>query len=182
MVRDAIRRHALLLAVVVLAVCLCSAAAQNREVSEKEALPIVQRCFQCHGDTLQMSGLDLRTREGMLKGGVSGPAVVPGNAAGSLLYRRVTGAEPPRMPMAPVAPLTHKKSASSRIGSTKARNGSPLRQPRRRLQPADTKSPLSRLRIASGGPSSCRCVCRCRPRLISAGAAIRLTASSARQW
>ena len=106
MVWHAIRRHALLLAVGVLAVWLCPAAAQNREVSEKEALPIVQRCFQCHGDTLQMSGLDLRTREGMLKGGVSGPAVVPGNAAGSLLYKRITGAEPPRMPMAPVAPLT----------------------------------------------------------------------------
>src|SRR5438046_7922080 len=75
--------------------------AQNREVSDKDVLPVVQRCFQCHGETLRMSDLDLRTREAMLKGGKSGPALVPGNAEGSLLYKRIAGLQLPLMPMSP---------------------------------------------------------------------------------
>jgi hypothetical protein len=105
MVRDAIYRQAVIYAVGLLSFCQRPADAQIREASEK-VLPIFQRCFQCHGETLQMSGLDLRTRERILKGGESGPAVVPGNAAGSLLYKRITGAQLPLMPMAPVAPLS----------------------------------------------------------------------------
>jgi hypothetical protein len=42
-------------------------AAQKTPLTEKDILPIVQRCFQCHGEGLQMSGLDLHTRAGMLK-------------------------------------------------------------------------------------------------------------------
>ena len=105
MLREAIRRVAPSLrgiAVLGIAVyCL----AQNREVSDREVLPIVQRCFQCHGETLRLSDLDLRTREGMLKGGTHGPALVPGNAEASLLYKRVAGLETPLMPMPPVQPL-----------------------------------------------------------------------------
>src|SRR6266850_2491029 len=51
-------------------------------VSEKEVLGVLQRCVQCHGPALQMSKLDLSTREGMLKGGDHGVALVPGNASG----------------------------------------------------------------------------------------------------
>jgi hypothetical protein len=65
-----------------------------------------QKCLQCHGESVQMSGLDLRTPESMLKGGASGPAVVPGNAEASLIYRRVAGLEKPAMPLAPLPPLT----------------------------------------------------------------------------
>jgi len=80
--------------------------AQNRAVSEKDVLPVVQRCFQCHGETVRMSDLDLRTRDAMLKGGKNGPALVPGNAAESLLYKRIAGLQSPLMPMLPVQPLT----------------------------------------------------------------------------
>ena len=45
------------------------------------------------------SGLDLRAREGLLKGGTRGAAVVPGQAAASLLYRMVSGEAEPRMPL-----------------------------------------------------------------------------------
>ena len=79
----------------------------QREVSHSEVLPVLQRCFQCHGESLRLSDLDLRTREAMLKGGTRGPAVVPGNAEGSLLYKRVAGLEPPIMPMPPVPALNH---------------------------------------------------------------------------
>ena len=41
-------------------------------VSEKEVPGVLQRCVQCHGPALQMSKLNLSTREGMLKGGDHG--------------------------------------------------------------------------------------------------------------
>src|SRR5207237_8359037 len=70
--------------------------AKRAQLTEKDVLPILARCFQCHGETLQMSGLDLRTRAGMLNGGASGPAIVPGHAQDSLLFKRVTGLEKPQ--------------------------------------------------------------------------------------
>jgi len=87
-------------------------AAQKTPVSEKDVLPILQRCFQCHGPALQMSGLDLHTREGMLKGGANGPAIVAGKSASSLLIKRVTGEITPMMPMAPVPKLDEKEIAT----------------------------------------------------------------------
>jgi Protein of unknown function (DUF1553)/Protein of unknown function (DUF1549)/Planctomycete cytochrome C len=61
--------------------------------------PLLQaNCETCHGD-LKVSGLDLRTREGALKGGEHGVAIVPGSADQSRLYRRVAGLEQPSMPM-----------------------------------------------------------------------------------
>lgn len=46
------------------------------------------KCITCHGD-LRTSDLDLRERGAILKGGKRGPAVVPGNAEASLLYKAV---------------------------------------------------------------------------------------------
>jgi hypothetical protein len=86
--------------------------AQKAPVTEKDVLPIVNRCFQCHGEALKMGGLDLHTQEGMLKGGAGGPAIVAGNAASSLLIKRVTGQVQPVMPMAPVPALTEKEIAT----------------------------------------------------------------------
>ena len=56
-------------------------------------------CRQCHGASVQLSKLDLRTRDGVLNGGVHGPAVSPGNPDNSRLYRMVAGLEQPTMPM-----------------------------------------------------------------------------------
>ena len=46
-----------------------------------------------------MSNLDLRTREGMLKGGTRGAAVIPGDASESRVYLQISGMEGPVMPM-----------------------------------------------------------------------------------
>jgi mono/diheme cytochrome c family protein len=56
-----------------------------------DVLPLLRRkCFGCHGDGKDLEGkLDLRTRAGMLKGGESGPALVPGRPAKSRLYQSV---------------------------------------------------------------------------------------------
>src|SRR5262245_12910068 len=86
--------------------------AQLAQPSDKEAFFILKRkCLQCHGEAVQMSGLDLRTLETILKGGEKGPAIVPGNAEESRLYRRVAGLEKPAMPMVPLRPLTEQEIA-----------------------------------------------------------------------
>ena len=84
---------------------------QAQQASEVDAQAVLKRCWQCHGAMLQMSKLDLSTREGMLKGGEKGPAVVPGNAEASPLYRRVAGLQTPAMPMAPVPALNAQEVA-----------------------------------------------------------------------
>src|SRR6266849_1534190 len=83
----------------------------QKQVSEVDAQAVLKRCSQCHGPTLQMSKLNLTTREGILKGGENGPAVVPGNAEASPLYRRVAGLQTPAMPMAPVPALNAQEVA-----------------------------------------------------------------------
>jgi len=49
---------------------------------------VADNCLACHGSA-RMSGLDLRSREGMLAGGKRGPAIVPGKGSESLLYKAV---------------------------------------------------------------------------------------------
>ena len=63
--------------------------------------PIFERsCWNCHGEASQLSELDLRTREAAVEGGVRGPALVPGRAEDSRLYRMLAGLDDPPMPMA----------------------------------------------------------------------------------
>ena len=62
--------------------------------------PIFERsCWNCHGEASQLSGLDLRSREGAVEGGTRGPALVPGRAEDSRIYRVLAGLDDPPMPM-----------------------------------------------------------------------------------
>jgi len=55
------------------------------------------KCVRCHGEQRQESGLDLRSRESILKGGESGPSLIPGQPDESLVFKRVRAGEmPPR--------------------------------------------------------------------------------------
>src|SRR4051812_1471914 len=59
------------------------------------------KCFGCHGeDSKNIEGdLDMRTREGLVKGGESGkPAVVPGKPEESPMFRAVLRREKMKMP------------------------------------------------------------------------------------
>jgi hypothetical protein len=69
----------------------------TERVTEREALAVLQaRCVRCHGGLAKEGGLDLRTLESRLKGGKSGPALVPGKPEESLLYKRMAnGTMPP---------------------------------------------------------------------------------------
>jgi hypothetical protein len=66
-------------------------------VTEQEVTAVLQaRCVRCHGGLEQRGGLDLRTVASRIKGGKSGPAVVPGKPEESLLYKRMAnGTMPP---------------------------------------------------------------------------------------
>ena len=80
-------------------------------LNQHDVLPIMRlRCTVCHGNRRQEAGLDLRTVEGMLKGGKSGPAIVAGKPEESLVLKMVRAGKmpPPRQvvsvsvkPMAP---------------------------------------------------------------------------------
>ena len=50
-----------------------------------------ERCFDCHGEEKQESGLRLDAREFALKGGDHGPAFVPGRSAESLIVPVLAG-------------------------------------------------------------------------------------------
>src|SRR5215471_11199101 len=70
------------------------------------------KCALCHGST-QTSGLDVRERETMLKGGKRGPAIVPGNAEQSLLYKAIRREGELQMPPGKTA-LTAAEAAAIR--------------------------------------------------------------------
>ncbi|MFO0870870.1 MAG: DUF1553 domain-containing protein [Pirellulales bacterium] len=52
-----------------------------------------ERCYACHGGLKQEAGLRLDTTAALRRGGTSGPGVVPGDPAASLLIRRLTATE-----------------------------------------------------------------------------------------
>lgn len=69
---------------------------------ERDIVPILEaNCFACHNAAINESDLVLEDVAAMLKGGASGPAVVPGDAAKSLLFRVASRAEEPVMPPLP---------------------------------------------------------------------------------
>src|SRR3954471_18503842 len=92
-----------------LLLALSPAAPANDTQFEREVRPVlVERCVKCHGPAKASGGLRLDSREPLLKGGDSGPAVVPGKPADSRLVkaiRREKGVEPmpPDKALAPTA-------------------------------------------------------------------------------
>ncbi len=73
-----------------------------------EAL-LLLRCAACHGAARQEGGLDLRTRESLLRGGRSGPAAIPGQPDSSLMLQKIAGGQMPpvrRLVEAMIKPIT----------------------------------------------------------------------------
>ncbi len=67
-------------------------------VFERDVRPILKaHCFDCHGEADALRGnLDLRLRRFMVRGGESGPAVVPGQPDASPLYKLVHSGRMPK--------------------------------------------------------------------------------------
>jgi ankyrin repeat protein len=61
---------------------------------EADVAPILsERCLSCHNASFQTANLRLDQKELALRGGDSGPVIVPGSAEQSLLIRRISGSE-----------------------------------------------------------------------------------------
>lgn len=65
----------------------------------KDVKPIFEgRCLKCHGAGKLKGGLDLRSKAAVLKGGDTGPVVVPGSAEKSRLFEVITQGDMPPKP------------------------------------------------------------------------------------
>jgi hypothetical protein len=103
---------------VVLGIVCCAAAApaaeqgvspQAIEFFEKNVRPVLaEKCFLCHGGSLQQSQLRVDSREALLKGGARGAAIVPNKPEQSLLIKAVTHADE-KMKMPPTGKLSDKE-------------------------------------------------------------------------
>ncbi len=83
---------------------------------EKEIQPIfLNSCVVCHGPNAQRSNLRLDSRSAVLKGGLSGPAIIPGKSAESLLVRLVAGLEGDKL-----MPLGGPRLSDEQIGLIRA--------------------------------------------------------------
>jgi hypothetical protein len=78
-----------------------ASAEQSPELFDASIAPILSaKCVSCHQPGNSKGGLDITTREGMLRGGDSGPAIVPGKPDESPIYARTIphDGEAPEMP------------------------------------------------------------------------------------
>jgi mono/diheme cytochrome c family protein len=62
---------------------------------KRDIQPVIEKsCVKCHGRGRNKGGFVFETRDTLLKGGDSGPAVIAGNSAESLLIELVSGLDP----------------------------------------------------------------------------------------
>ncbi len=95
--------------------CVSAFAADDAEhFFEKEVRPLlIENCQKCHGEEKQEGSLRLDSRESILKGGDTGPALVQGKSAESLMMKAVRHQEglemPPKKSLRPeqIAALAH---------------------------------------------------------------------------
>ncbi|MGV3753778.1 MAG: c-type cytochrome domain-containing protein, partial [Verrucomicrobiota bacterium] len=71
---------------------------QELDFFERNIRPVLtEKCYKCHSsqpDAKIKAGLALDTREGLLKGGDSGPSIKAGKPAESLLMKTLHGTDP----------------------------------------------------------------------------------------
>src|SRR5262245_18496276 len=64
-----------------------SAEEAGRDLYTRHIRPLLdQHCKMCHSGELTEGGVDLSNTEGLMRGGKSGPAIVPGSANGGVPY------------------------------------------------------------------------------------------------
>ncbi len=113
--RNRVEYHVMIVAIVAAAIAVSSAsvrvsfaadapspavsAKSEAEFFEARIRPVlIANCLSCHGPDKQKAGLRVDSREAILKGGETGPAVVPGKPKESLLVDAVHGQGDLKMP------------------------------------------------------------------------------------
>jgi len=66
--------------------------------SERVRPVLEAQCLNCHGGKFKQAGLNLASREALLRGSDNGAVVVPGNATASLLAKKIKHEHEPGMP------------------------------------------------------------------------------------
>src|SRR5437763_3172979 len=88
------------------AIAFCVPLAAQTIDFEKQVQPLLaQKCYVCHGEDVQQSGLRLDKRQNALRGGDYGPVISPGNSADSKLIRRLVNGDG-GLQMPPTGPLS----------------------------------------------------------------------------
>ena len=102
----------------------CSAVGVAEDtVFEADARRVLKTwCWHCHGEDSELQGgLDARFVKQLLKGGQSGPAIVPGDPAASLLLQRISSGEMPptdkKVPARDLQILQHWIAAGAKVRS-----------------------------------------------------------------
>ena len=86
---------------------------EQRDFFEMRVRPVLAKnCFACHTSS-RMGGLEMSGREAFLKGGKSGPAIVPGDPEKSLLVQAVSQTHE-RLKMPPQGKLAESEIADLR--------------------------------------------------------------------
>jgi ankyrin repeat protein len=89
--------------------------AANRKIDyEKDVQTLLsQKCYACHGEDVQQSGLRLDKRQNALRGGDYGPVINPGKSAESKLIRRLVNGDG-GLQMPPTGPLSDEEIGTLR--------------------------------------------------------------------
>jgi Protein of unknown function (DUF1553)/Protein of unknown function (DUF1549)/Planctomycete cytochrome C len=110
---------------------------------EQKIRPVLAaNCYECHSGATPKGKLSIDTRDGIRRGGETGPAVVPGNAKESLMIQAVRhdGLEmppdKPRLPLDVVADLEKWVA----MGAPDPRDGKPIEKPRTAMTLDEAKS------------------------------------------
>ena len=91
-------KHAAILMMISAALLAAPASPEGNDLFENKIRPVLaENCYVCHTN-VQSGGLRLDSREGLLKGGTSGPALVPGDPEKSLLIQAVRQTGDLKMP------------------------------------------------------------------------------------
>ncbi len=83
--------------ILIIALMARTSAVAADDLSQSVTRVFESRCLSCHNSNGKKGGLSLATHKELLAGGESGPAVVPGKPAESLLLDYISG-ERPAMP------------------------------------------------------------------------------------
>ena len=104
--------------------------------------PILQtNCYRCHGGSNHRGGLNMETREGLLKGGHHGPAVVPGHPEQSWMVKLIRHEGPVDDPMnMPPSPRPKLSDANIAVIETWIRAGAGMPQ----TQASSAAAPVAR--------------------------------------
>jgi hypothetical protein len=106
---------------------------------------LVDHCYTCHSaDTKPAGGLRVDDRNGLLVGGNSGPAIVPGDPETSLLLKRVNHKNPNRRMPKEGQPLTEEQIAALRRWISEGAQWPPVKVPASLGRPNESYEPLKR--------------------------------------